>query len=138
MQHVRTLVSVYRRTPFFEHYEPGLTALFDHTPDNLTDFNLASIQWVARQLRFDISLQSLPEAEKLETSGQITDLRKGNFPIPDAAIFPVYYQIFSERNSFRPNLSILDLLFSEGPGTYSWLQRNSQAVINSCPVLGVI
>jgi hypothetical protein len=28
---------------------------------------------------------------------------------------PRYYQIFEDRIGFQPNLSILDLLFSEGP-----------------------
>ncbi len=49
-QHWRTLVSVYKRTPFFEHYEPSLQTLFEKQYTSLTDFNLATIYWLKKQL----------------------------------------------------------------------------------------
>ena len=32
-----------------------------------------------------------------------------------------YFQVFSDRNEFIPNLSIVDLLFNQGPQTKSYL-----------------
>lgn len=42
-----------------------------------------------------------------------------------AANTPIYHQIFMDRLGFLPNLSILDLLFSEGPGAGAWLSKHA-------------
>ena len=34
-----------------------------------------------------------------------------------------YYQVFETNHGFLPNLSILDLLFNEGPNTLNYLQQ---------------
>ena len=125
-QHWRTLTSVYRQTPFWEFYAHTLEHLYTKTFERLTDFNSASFSWVAQQLKLisdasetDIYLPHYPEG--------IADMRKIK-PSTDKtlhATFPRYYQIFEERIGFQPNLSILDLLFSEGPQTKNWLLANA-------------
>ena len=43
-------------------------------------------------------------------------------PLPDPAFEPrPYYQVFARRHGFRPNLSVLDLLFNMGPEAIFWL-----------------
>jgi hypothetical protein len=37
--------------------------------------------------------------------------------------FVKYNQVFEDRTAFQPNLSILDILFCEGPETNSILKR---------------
>ena len=32
-----------------------------------------------------------------------------------------YYQVFASKFGFKPNLSVMDLLFNEGPGALDWL-----------------
>ena len=34
-----------------------------------------------------------------------------------------YYQVFAHRFGFTPNLSVLDLLFNEGPDSILWLKK---------------
>jgi hypothetical protein len=49
---------------------------------------------------------------------------KAKFQAEDSHFTPVkYYQAFSERHGFLPNLSILDLLFNEGPSSISVLEK---------------
>jgi hypothetical protein len=36
--------------------------------------------------------------------------------------------MFSEKNGFYPNLSMLDLLFSEGPFAAGWLAANKTII----------
>lgn len=115
VQHWRTLVSVYRRSPFFDHYEPSLQPLFETRYEHLIDFNLASTQWVLKQLKAPFALHcAAPEPGLLYDA----DLRMGVPELPD---FPKYYQVFEDRIGFQPGLSILDLLFSEGPAARRWL-----------------
>ena len=35
-----------------------------------------------------------------------------------------YHQVFSDRFGFQPNLSILDLVFNEGPGALGILRKS--------------
>ncbi|MBL4905187.1 MAG: hypothetical protein JKZ00_04080, partial [Flavobacteriaceae bacterium] len=39
--------------------------------------------------------------------------------------FRPYIQMFDDKHGFLSNLSILDLLFMEGPNAISFLQKNS-------------
>jgi hypothetical protein len=41
------------------------------------------------------------------------------FNLPSSA--PTYIQVFSDKSPFEPNLSILDILFCEGPIARKWL-----------------
>ncbi len=107
--HWRSLVSIYRRTPFFEHYEPLLQPLFTTPFDRLASFNEASIQWCSEVLGRPVLLavtQTLPDA--------FEDGRESRLLFADPSQ-PSYAQPFMERTGFLPGMSILDLLFCEGP-----------------------
>ena len=64
VQHWRTLVSVYKRAPYFEHYEPSLTVLFENTFEKLADFNLASMHWLKQQLNVKFEEEILTSYQK--------------------------------------------------------------------------
>jgi hypothetical protein len=117
-QHWRTLVSVYKRTPYFEHYEPGLQQLFTQQFTHLAAFNAAAFNWVKQQLRLPIATEETSEYMAQYPDG-ILDLRAQELT---PASLPVYYQVFEDRIGFQPDLSILDLLFSEGPTSISKLK----------------
>ena len=118
VQHWRTIVSVYRRTPFFEHYEDSLRPLFEEEFTHLVHFNKAAMQWVKRQLRLKFEEQEADVFVK-EYRQEITDIR---FIKPDPRELPRYHQIFEDRIGFLPDLSILDLLFSKGPAAAEYLR----------------
>ncbi len=111
VQHWRTLVSVYKRTPYFDFYEQSLAALFENEFDYLLDFNRASVEWVSQHLKLGFDINETNDFIKEYPKGT-TDLRNEREPTVQT---PRYYQVFEERIGFQPDLSILDLLFSEGP-----------------------
>ncbi len=118
VQHWRTLVSVYRRTPFFEHYEAALQPLFETEYDRLIDFARATMEWVRKSLRMKFELRETDIYQK-EYPADMVDLRsmgKGQVSTKP------YYQVFEDRIGFQHDLSILDLVFSEGPGAGEWLR----------------
>lgn len=118
VQHWRTLVSVYRRTPYFEHFEHTLRPLYETKFDLLTDFNRATIQWAQKQLKLNIEIQESAEYIK-QYAAEVTDIRNVEKP---GTPLPHYYQVFEDRIGFVPDLSILDLLFSEGPAAKDLLK----------------
>ena len=118
LQHWRTLVSVYRSAPYFDHYEGSLKALFETPFTSLLDFSRAGINWVKQQLHIDFQEQA--SATYIQQYGtNIKDLRKrtGKNGSTEAVKLPSYHQVFEERNGFIQDLSVLDMLFSEGPYT---------------------
>jgi len=117
VQHWRTLVSVYRRTPFFEHYEAALQPLFETEFERLIDFNQAGVAWVSKMLKMEFGLKQT-DIYKKEYPAEVIDLRMVE---KEPVITPHYYQLFEDRIGFQHDLSILDLLFSEGPATTKWL-----------------
>lgn len=118
MQHWRGIVSAYNRSPFFFHYQPMLEPIFTKNWKYLAQFNSATIFWVMQQLRWSVSVGNTEQWQK-EYPANMLDLRGASKLDYD---IPVYYQVFSDRLDFQPDLSILDALFNMGPQTGGWLR----------------
>ncbi len=59
-----------------------------------------------------------------EITHDFRDVIHPKHPLPDVDFSPrPYYQVYSRRHGFLPNLSILDLLFNMGPESIFWLIR---------------
>jgi hypothetical protein len=43
---------------------------------------------------------------------------------PEKTNFPKYYQVFADRQPFVSNLSVIDLIFNEGPEAINYLTLN--------------
>lgn len=113
--HWRTIRTAYRRAPFFEHFEESLEDFFARPYERLADFNLASVGWLREALRMDFSEQE--NIAYVRAPAGAVDLRDERLQQLEASQhFPAYTQVFGERHGFLPNLSVLDVLFAEGPG----------------------
>lgn len=116
VRHWRTLVSVYNRTPFFAYYEPLLQPLFENDYEYLADFNLASIVLINRFLNQVVQIErgavEAPPDQEYSEKYKIQSLQ-----------LPPYHQVFEDRIGYQYDLSILDLLFSEGPASAGILLR---------------
>jgi hypothetical protein len=52
----------------------------------------------------------------------LDDYRESIHPKNDSDIsLKSYFQVFQERNGFLPNLSIIDLVFNQGPQSIKYL-----------------
>lgn len=124
IQQWRTLVSVYNRSPYFSFYATTLEPLFLQPYIHLVDFNMATIQWLKQQLSLSFT-ETKTVSYKKEYDNNTIDIRKTFRPGMEKNAqqqAAPYYQLFSERNGFIPNLSMLDLLFSDGPGSMHTLK----------------
>ena len=123
---LRTLVSCYKRSPWFDHYHDELAVLLEKPDRFLLDFNLRCLAWVEKTIQHKLpwELENALEACRVIT-GKTDDFRNGFLPsgfadwsVSTDAVKP-YTQVFEDRNGFIPGLSILDLIFCEGPAARS-------------------
>lgn len=122
--HWNALVSAYGESPFFDYYADDLRPFFEKRWEHLLDFNTAIVETLCELLdvRADISFTGeYADAASLAaaTGSTVTDFREAirpKHPLPDEGFTPApYYQVYASRHGFLPNLSVLDLLFNEGP-----------------------
>jgi len=127
LQHWKSLESAYRTSPFFEFYEDELKPLFFKEATALLDFNLKCFDVICECLQIDIEPSKTTAFEKEVTNK--TDLRYlVNAKNEITQNLDNYIQVFSIKHGFISNLSILDLLFNEGPNTLNYLE--SQTLIS--------
>jgi len=126
-QHWRTIVSAYNNAPYFEYYKDSLETIFTDIHGKLSDFNLATVRWLKDQIGVSFAEEITPSYQKIYPDA-VFDLRRKDSLIA-AENFPIYHQVFEERTGFIPNLSLLDLLFAEGPYTRRWLLENKERII---------
>jgi len=123
IQHLKSLQSAYSMSPFFEYYIDDLMPLFETHFDYILDFNLKCFDILSDSLQLNLSPKHTSVFEKDTTDK--TDFRnlvKRNFKVES---FQPYTQVFTEKHGFIPNLSILDLLFNEGPNTELYLKKQT-------------
>ena len=120
IQHWKSLESAYRTSPYFEYYEDELKPLFFKPVRSLFDFNLEGFDLICELLEISKSYDFTKEYYKNPSQ---LDLRRLVSPKLDLAIkLDPYFQVLNTENDFIANLSILDLLFNEGPNTVSYLE----------------
>lgn len=116
--HWQSLVSAYENSPFFEYYADDFRPFYENEFKFLFDFNQQLVATVCRLLDIDCDCMLTEEyADAGEMcADDFRDAISPKHPAEDPDFIPQeYYQVFAQRNGFRPNLSIVDLLFNEGP-----------------------
>jgi len=118
--HWQTLCSCYRRSVYFEYYEETLEPFYSKKFDFLFDYNTQLLDTILTMLKFD-AIISFTDSYKKNYSEDVIDIRNhfknsNDFMVNGFQyIPPQYFQCFEKNTDFMENLSVLDILFSEGP-----------------------
>lgn len=122
--HWNALQSAYGESPFFEFYADDLRPFFERRWELLFDFNTAITRKMCELLDIHPQIAFTEAYASAEEEG-VTDFRdaiRPKHPLPDDGFRPRrYYQVYEQKHGFQPNLSILDLLFNEGPEAVLYL-----------------
>jgi hypothetical protein len=141
-RHWRTLQTAYGNSPYFEYYADYLHDIYVRKPAGLFDLNLQFLRLLLKCFRLTLPLEltteyraHYPTQPSAEPSGllispsSIADRRdwltpkttpkslEPDTPAASALVRP-YPQVFGP--GFEPGLSVLDLLFSQGPAAGSF------------------
>ncbi len=116
--HWQSLVSAYENSPFFEFYADDFRPFFEKDYKYLFDFNQELTAMLCRLI--DVEYSPVLTAEYADSAlleaDDFRDAINPKHPAADPCFVPQkYYQVFAQRNGFKPNLSVVDLLFNEGP-----------------------
>lgn len=123
-QHWRSLYSCYNRSPWFEYYRPELEHLYREPVEHLLEWNLRCFQFTLKQLKWKVEIGFTASYQPFYETTAYEDWRNRLVPKTVTALadgLEEYTQVFEDRTGFLPGLSILDLLFCEGPRARSYL-----------------
>jgi hypothetical protein len=128
--HWRTLQSAYANAPFFEHYADELRTILFGRFGFLIDLNTALLSFCLGNAGMVANVSATVAYEET-VAKEVFDLRSTIMPRKDgsASVFyrdSPYHQVFG--NAFAGNLSLLDLLFCEGPASLSVLHASRKKI----------
>jgi hypothetical protein len=113
-------ISAYHSAPFFEHYAPYFEPLYIKETTLLFDFNLALFKLLLRFCKLELALSFTDEYQTEITTNQ--DLRTPFLQQLTIENTSSYHQVFEAKHGFLSNVSVLDLLFNEGPVAGEYLK----------------
>ena len=124
----RALDTAYETSAWYEYYRDGLFALLDRQPRTLWELNLSLIRWSLERIGIACEFSpttsfAAPDAGEDDFRYQIHPKRP-NGVLEEMGLQKPYYQVFRDKmGGFTPGLSVLDLLFNEGPDSILWVVR---------------
>ena len=120
--HWKSLEAAYRSSPYFEYYENEFYPYYHTEFNSLQEFNLKLHETIIHLLQknssYSLSVRYEPVYGVDYRSFFSTKSQINNENLEEKK----YIQVFSDRMDFLPNLSILDLLFNEGPNALAYLK----------------
>jgi|TARA_B110000259_G_scaffold174365_1_gene208600 hypothetical protein len=121
-QHFKSLKTAYRNSPFFEFYVDDIAPIFEKKYTFLQDVNIDTFLFVSEALQINSAFK---KTTSYNTALENYDFRNlAAIKNQTKICHKSYIQMFDDTHGFLPNLSILDLLFMEGPNAISFLEKN--------------
>lgn len=125
--HSRSIMSAYRNSAFYEYYADEFNFAFSQNQKFLLDLNQKILEKTFDILKIKPDYKYSSEFIDDNTTKDYRDVisPKENKSKNDSEFkMQKYIQVFSERHGFSENLSILDLIFNEGPASLIVLQKS--------------
>ena len=127
-KHWRNITSSYSKAPYFDYYKNGVQELLFNGEKNLFLLNNKILAWILKSLKVNAEVIFSEEYRK-EPEGEIdfrSKILPKTFQSNSENWKPVYSQVFEDKIGFQPNLSIIDLMFAEGPNALNLLKKSLQ------------
>ena len=116
--------SAYKNAPYYEYYIDRISEILNSEKTFLSELNFELLQYLIEKtgLSCEVNMENSAQEITKEMNELVNPKSVNQFTGKK------YYQTFSERFDFQNNLSILDLLFNEGPNTISILTEKPATI----------
>jgi len=124
--HWKSIESAYRSSPFYEFIFDDLIPFYRKKEKFLFDFNYGLLTTVLNLMEMPVEINFSDEyiSEPAQSSDYRDTIHPKKTDRSDNQFDPENYnQVFGDKHGFQANLSILDLLFNEGPNAVDILKR---------------
>ena len=148
----RAIESAYSSSPFFIYYRDALFDILDSHPATLWELNRRIIDFFCAKIGIapqiletteylpssaagmtgvadvtsaaaeNASAGATPAASLPDDLRSVIHPKRPNSIMHELGLERPYWQVFREKFGFIPGLSVMDLLFNEGPESISWLR----------------
>ena len=119
----RAIESAYSSSPFFIYYKDALFSILDSHPETLWELNRSLIDFFCSKIGISPSiLETADYSPAAEDYREVIHPKRENTIMQDLGLERPYWQVFRDKFGFVPGLSIMDLLFNEGPESICWLR----------------
>lgn len=141
--HERALEAAYMNSPFFQFYKDDIFKILDSKEKFLFDLNMKLTELLLQMAGIKADIRPTTNYSKITPAtvsateynlsgcGEIADFRAVIHPkskqpslLKQLQMEKPYWQVFSSKQGFIPNLSVLDLLFNEGPNAITYLLKD--------------
>ncbi len=132
----RAISSAYESSAFFEHYSGGIFSILESRPETLFELDLRLIRFFLDKLGIEADIrltdEYFPVASKTtpmpagpygDDYREIIPPKRPNTVLRDLKLEKPYFQVFARKHGFVSDLSIVDLLFNEGPESILYLKN---------------
>lgn len=117
--HLRCLESAYRKSAYFDYYFPYFEKIYRQRFNTLVELNDYCLKVILKLIKIKKEYSYTEDFEKIiDNSDYRISLSKNE---TNKIEMKPYYQVFADRHGFISNLSIVDLLFNEGPAAINLL-----------------
>ncbi len=118
--HWLSLECCYRSSAYFEYYEMDFAPFYQEKKYGfLFDYNEALLQLLLKLMKLKLKINY---SNDYEADVKGADFRRNINPkLAYNFEQKQYFQVFDDRNGFLKNLSVVDLLFNQGPNALNYL-----------------
>ena len=118
-----------KNTLLFDYYKDELFAILDRQHEFLFDLNIDLLRFFLKKTGIEADIRFTEEFTPYGSTVYGRDLRgvihpkRQNDILERLGLKKPYWQVFSLKYGFISDLSVMDLLFNEGPDSISYLKR---------------
>lgn len=124
--HWRSITTAYNTSPFFLFYKDDIIKILEDKYKYLYDLNNKLLSKLTGIIGIETNIfrtnKYIDQTAHLDLRNAITP-KKSIHTKSQGLTHANYTQVFEAKYGFIPNLSIIDLLFNEGPNTLNYLEK---------------